>query len=343
MVKKIFNLVNRSSFMVSFNSINSKLKYNFFKKLIFSFFLLFTSICFANNTPSGDLRIFSLSNPDFNPSFVSNIEKQLEKDGFYISANSEMTKPFMIQFQQSDFKIFNLLTVFHIDLSDKLIKKHHNAGLFVPMGIGIYQSNEDKELHVSILTPKAQSKILGLSEVDPILIEIEQKMIASIQKAIPGASVSIENDNPLKAEGDLISLFEYELDDANDWEDDKEEVAMTIEDGFTPLGFVMSNYTEYNYMLTKEETVDSPFDFYDTYSICKLKVIYNVAKTRPQASAFAPCSMMFYKVKGSDKIIMGFPAVYNWLSSARIVDANAKKELMKAQNDFEGILKSAIE
>ena len=118
---------------------------------------------------------------------------------------------------------------------------------------------------------------------------------------------------------------------------------MTIEDGFKPMGFVMSNFTDYNYMLTKEGTVESPFDFYDTYSICKLKVIYNVAKTRPQAAAFAPCTMMLYKKKGSKKIVMGFPGVYNWMSSAHVVDENAVKELMKAQTDFENILKSATE
>jgi len=160
---------------------------------------------------------------------------------------------------------------------------------------------------------------------------------------MPNAKVEIEMDNPLPAKGKLLSTYEYELDDPDEWEDAKEELSMTVEDGFKPMGFVMSNFTEYNYMLTKEDSVSSPFDFYDTYSICKLKVIYNVAKTRPQAAAFAPCTMMLYKQKGSNKIVMGFPSVYNWMSSARVEDANAKKELMKAQKDFENILKSSIE
>ncbi|MBU1643064.1 DUF302 domain-containing protein, partial [bacterium] len=74
-----------------------------------------------------------------------------------------------------------------------------------------------------------------------------------------------------------------------------------------------------------------------------LKVIYNVAKSRPEAAAFAPCTLMVYKKKGDDKIVMGFPGVYNWMSSARVQDKNAREVLMKAQKDFENILRSATE
>lgn len=303
--------------------------------------LLSISACSKTEEAKGDIRIFTVAN-DPKSKLPFDIEKQLEKDGFYISANSEMNKPFNIQFQQSDFDVFHLLTVFHKELSEELVKLNPNAGIFVPMGVGIYQAKGDSKLHVSILTSNAQTKILAHEASRPVLEKIEKLLIASLMKSMPNAEVAIENDNPLPAKGPLVSMYTLEVD-PEDWEDAKEELAMTIEDGFKPKGFVMSNFTEYNYMLTKEDTVESPFDFYDTYSICKLKVIYNVAKTRPQAAAFAPCTMMLYKKKGSDKIVMGFPGVYNWMSSARVTDENAVKELMKAQTDFENILKNATE
>ncbi|MMZ71833.1 hypothetical protein D1872_354640 [compost metagenome] len=52
---------------------------------------------------------------------------------------------------------------------------------------------------------------------------------------------------------------------------------------------------------------------------------------------------MVYKKKDEDKIVVGFPSVYNWLSSARVEDKAAKKELLKAQADFETILKEVTE
>jgi uncharacterized protein (DUF302 family) len=95
-------------------------------------------------------------------------------------------------------------------------------------------------------------------------------------------------------------------------------------------------------MLT-ENGEESPFSFYDTYSICKLKVIYTVAKTHPEAAAFAPCTLMVYKKKDAAEIVMGFPGVYNWMSSARVDDAEAKSVLLQAQKDFEGVLQSTVE
>jgi uncharacterized protein (DUF302 family) len=105
----------------------------------------------------------------------------------------------------------------------------------------------------------------------------------------------------------------------------------------------MPSFLDFNEEMTQEGKVDSPYNFYDTYSICKLKVIYTVAQSRPAASAFAPCTTIVYKKKGEDKIILAFPAVYNWLSSADIDDKEAKAILMKAQEDFEAILKDTTE
>lgn len=306
------------------------------KKMLISVIIMMATCVLAQ--AKGDLYLFEIDNTKgtYTPEVI---EKAFEKSGYYISMNSEMNGPFKIQFGQTDFKIFTLLTVFHEELSEALVKKHPQAGVFVPMGVGIYQNQNENTLHVSVLTAEAWAKILGFD--DPIIHEIEKKNLEVLKATLPGATMKL-SEEAMEPTGPLVSLYEYEVD-PEDFSDTKDEVAMMIEEGFKPKGFVMSNFTEYNYMLTKEETVESPFDFYDTYSICKLKVIYNVAKTRPEAAAFAPCTFMFYKEKGSDRFVMGFPGVYNWMSSANVTDENAHAELMQAQEDFESIIESAIE
>lgn len=298
---------------------------------------LFVALSLSNVSAQGDFHLFEVNNKagKITPALI---EKAFADNGYTISVNSEMNKPFKIQFQETSFKIFTLLTVFHTELSDALVKKHPNAGIFVPMGVGIYQAKGEDSLHVSILTAEAMAKIIGIK--DELLKKIEKENLAVLQGLFPKAKMSISKD-AIKAKGPLVTTFEFEVDE--DWEEAKDELQMFVEDGFKPFGFVMAGYTEYNYMLTKEETVESPFDFYDSYSICKLKVIYTVAKTRPEAAAFAPCTMMMYKLKGDDKIVMGFPGVYNWMSSADIQDDEATAVLMKAQHDFETILREATE
>lgn len=304
------------------------------KKIILGLYLI---LGISSLYAQGDLYLFDIENKEgkYSPEVI---EKSLAENGYYISANSEMNGPFKIQFQQTGFNVMTLLTVFHTEFSQELVKKHPTAGIFVPMGVGIYQAKGDDFLHVSILSAQAQEKILGFK--DELLHKIEKSMIETLQKALPTAKMR-SSKQALKAEGPLVSMFEVEVDE--DWAETKDELQMVIEEGFKPAGFVMSNYTEYNYMLTKEDTIESPFDFYDTYSICKLKVIYTVSKTNPEAAAFAPCTMMFYKKKDENKIVMGFPGVYNWMSSAYIENAEAKKVLMKAQTDFEAILRDATE
>ena len=286
---------------------------------------------------SGDLHLFSVPNADGKLN-ASVVEKALEANGFVISANTEMNEPFKKQFGQSDFAVFNLLTAYHKVHAESLVKTHPDGGVFVPMGFGVYQRSHEKELHISILTASAMKKIAGFDA--PEFALIEKEVISTLKKALPTAKMTI-SETSLPANGALLSRYVRESDTAS-WKSDKEEVEMMIEDGLKPAGFVMSNFTDYNFALSEGDKV-SPFDFYDTYSICKLKVIYTVAKTRPEAAAFAPCTLMVYKKKDANEIVMGFPGVYNWMSSARVNDPEAKAVLMQAQKDFEAVLKSATE
>lgn len=302
--------------------------------------ILYIALCIGalSLNAQGDLHLFTVDNKDgkITPMMV---EEAFTKNGYTLGINSEMNLPFMKQFKQTSFKVFTLLTVYHTELSKELVKKYPQAGVFVPMGVGIYQNLDETTLHITILTAEAQGKILGSDTV--ILKKIEEDSLKAITSAFPQAKHTISYES-LPEERTLVTRYEMDLD-GEDWEEMKEEFEMNLEAGFEPFGFVMPGFIDYNEELTSEGTVESPYDFYDTYSICKLKVIYTVAQTRPEASAFAPCTTMVYKKKDEDKIVVGFPAVYNWMSSAKVEDKEAQKVLLKAQKDFESILKDITE
>jgi uncharacterized protein (DUF302 family) len=240
----------------------------------------------------------------------------------------------MIQFKNTNYKIFTLLTVYHKKMSIDLVKKHPDTGVFVPMGVGIYQNKKEDTLHVSVLTSQAQAKILGFD--DNLMKSIETEVLAVLKKALPNAKHKFSEDS-LKESHALVTKYEYDLD-GEDWEEERENVIMSLENGFDLFGFVAPGRLNVN-----EKITNSPYDFYETISICKLPVIYTVSLTRPEASAFAPCSLMIYKKKDEDKIVLGFPAVHNWMSSARVKNKAATEVLLKAQKQFEGILLEATE
>jgi len=188
------------------------------------------------------------------------------------------------------------------------------------------------------LTADAMKKIAGFDA--PEFALIEKAVLATLKKALPTAKITLTQP-ALPPEAPLLTRYVKPTDSAN-WESDKGGTEMLVEEGLKPYGFILSNFTDYN-LYVNEDVSPSPFDFYDTYSICKLKVINTVANTRPEAGTFAPCSLMIYKVKGSNEIVMGFPSVYNWISSAHITDPDGKEALLQAQKDFEEVLKSVTE
>ncbi|MEY3090432.1 MAG: hypothetical protein RL113_748, partial [Pseudomonadota bacterium] len=98
-----------------------------------------------------------------------------------------------------------------------------------------------------------------------------------------------------------------------------------------------AGFNDLNYDM--EEAGVEAYDFYDVYSVCYLEVIYTVAKTHPEAGAFAPCSMYMYEKKDTHTMEIGFPAVYNWISSLAIEDKASKDILLMAQKKMEQILK----
>jgi uncharacterized protein (DUF302 family) len=297
-------------------------------------------LCAVSLQAKGDLHLFSIDNKDgkITP-YV--IEEALDKGGLHVELNSNMIGPFKKQFKETKYKVFTLMTFWSKKYTRELVDKYPKAGAFTPMGIGIYQTKNENNLHLSVLTAEAQGKILGIKDLT-LLKKMEAEVLAVIKKNFPKAKHTFSADS-LKTSHNLVTTYEMEVDEDEDLDDVQDEFVMNLEAGFKPFGFVVPEYMDLNEVLTEDGKVDSPYDFYLTYSICKLPVIYTVSKTRPEASAFAPCTTMIYKKKGEDKVVVGFPAVYNWLSSAKVENKDAKKELLKAQKDFESILKDVTE
>lgn len=270
------------------------------------------------------------------------IEAAFVKAGFTIADNRDMNGPYEKQFKSTSFSTYNLFTLYHPVIAKKLVNLYNDAGVFVPMSMGIYQKKGDTTIYAAVLTADAQAKILGLKSVDPLLKELESKIHAALKEAMPKGANRSPAQAAAKAQGELLTRFTVETDE-DSAEEKKEEIEMMIEEGLKPNGFVLANFTNYNFELTEKETTESDFDFYDTYSICKLKVIYTTSQTHPETGAFAPCTLVIYKKKGEDEIVVAYPSVYNWLSSSAITDKASVDELLKAQQAMVKVVKEATE
>ena len=298
------------------------------KKYVLVFILLFSSV-FAY-----DVKIIYQDNKDGKVTPKS-IEEEFRKSGFYISDNRDMNIPFKKQFDRTDFKTYNLFTLYHIESVYQLAKEYPSIGVFTPLSMSIYTKKGDDNIYVSFLTSDAISKITKIPADNKYLKQIEMLIRKTLFNALPNGQYKALEYEISKTKKPLTTKTSIKLD-PKDWEEESEGLIEEFEAKLEEQGFVQASFTDINYDFKKKHS--NKYDLFVSESICKLAVIYTVAKTRPEAGAFAPCSLAIYKKKGDDTLYLEYPNVYNWISSLSIEDKEATKILLDTQKKMEAIL-----
>lgn len=286
-----------------------------------------------------DIQLFTADNSDGKIT-PATIEEAFKKAGFYISANRDMNGPFKKQFKETTFDVYNLFTFFDKGTTLELAKEYPQIGLFAPMSMSIYTKKGEKTISVSTLTPGAMAKIMNIPADNKTLAKVGKMVKEALKLALPGGSFETLPYTVQKATGPLVTAYKTELDE-DDLDASKEDFQMEFEGTLATNGFVMAGFNALNADF-KEKSFNE-FDFYDVYSICKLPVIYTVAKLHPEAGAFAPCSLFMYKKKNEKEMHVAFPSVYNWISSMDIKDKASLDVLLEAEKSMNSILAELTE
>jgi uncharacterized protein (DUF302 family) len=286
-----------------------------------------------------DIEIFTSSNEDGKIT-PKTIEEAFKNAGFTISANRDMNGPFVKQFKSSSFDTYNLFTFYKKEAVLDLVKKYPNVGLFAPMSMSIYTKKGEKTISVSSLSAEAMAKIMKAPSDDATLQALRKLVKKTLKEAMPNGAFEKLGYSMQKPKGDLVTHFSMEMD-AEEWEDELDELKMGFEGELAPNGFVIAGFN--NLGDEFEEANYEAYDFYEVYSICKLPVIYTIAQSRPEAGAYAPCSLYLSKKKKENMLEIAFPSVYNWMSSMAIDTDTDMKVLEDAQAGMQKILTGLTE
>jgi len=299
------------------------------KKIFFLFFLS-VSVVF-----SYDVNIISQKNLDKSVTPLT-IEKAFEEAGFFISGNQDMTQAFQRTFNESPFEVYNLFTVYHVDLLAKLAKEYPKIGLFTPLSMSIYTKKGEDRIHVAFLTKDAISKITKIPSSNADLKSLEMLVRKTLATALAKGEYEALEYEISKTDKELITKAQIQLD-PKDWEEESETLIEEFEAKLEEQGFTQAGFTDANFHFQNQKN-DYTYDLFVSESICKLPVIYTVAKTRPEAGAFAPCAIAMYKRSDDNTLYISYPNVYNWISSLSIEDKEAIDILEKTQKQMELIL-----
>ena len=274
------------------------------------------------------------------------IEKTFADAGFLISGNNDMNIAFKSKFQKTNHKMYRLFTLYRKDYVLELVKVSPKAALFAPLSMSIYMNTGSNDISISSLSIDGMAKITGIPATNKHMIAYSKLVRETLAKALPGGHFEKTSYKILEPKGELITTFTYEteLEEGNDpdaIEEELEGIQEEMEGSLETVGFVIAGFNrlgeEFN------EAGYSKYDFFDAYSICKLPVIFEVAKTHPEAGAFAPCTFYMYKEKDTKTIQMAYPSVYNWLSSLDITDEPSVKVLEDAQKLMIEVVNEATE
>jgi len=297
-----------------------------------------------------DIRIFTVSNEDGKIT-AATIEAAFESTGFIIDGNNNMNSPFKPRFGKTYYQTYHLFTVHSSKHVLALVKDYPSIGLLSPLSMSIYSNRDDdtsngKTMSISGLTLRGMSRITGIPMENPDLIAYAKLLEEALAKALPGGHFKELNYEHL---ADMLQMhattFEAELGGENEDEilEAKDDFEAEFEGEMEPIGFLFPGFVDF-----ASEFADKgyePYDYYDTYSVCKLDVIYPIHKDHPEVGAFAPCTFYIYKKKGEAKTYMGYPAVDNWISST---DLDTEKEktfdsLLEAEKLFQNTVNGIIE
>lgn len=288
-----------------------------------------------------DIRIFAANNSEGKITAES-IEKAFKDSGFEIVGNNNMNLAFEKRFGGGkDFKMYRLMFVYNKEIGVSLLTKYPEFGLLAPLSTSVY-SKDGKTINISSLSLRGMSRISGVPETNKELIALYNQMTKALKAAIPNGEFKELSYKKIRPDGELVTRFAFNMkNEDDDIEEAKDSYQETMEGEIESLGFIVAGFYPVHNDLVAKGIKD--YEFYDSYSICKLEVIYPVHKVHPEVGAFAPCTMYMYKKENEKFTRMGYPSVYNWIMSTNIYDDESLKPLIDAQDQLESAIDSTIE
>ena len=299
--------------------------------------LLVVTGLMAADAVKNDVRVWQSDNSDGKITGKS-VEAAFKAAGFVIAANNDMNAPFMRDFKETSFDVYNLMVVFRKDTALALAEKYPDIGLFTPISLSIYTKKGDKTISVSSLEASAMARMMNIPEDNADMIAFGKKVEEALNAAMPKGKFITMPYKMKKPAGELITRVSVEV--PGDWEEAKDDFQMAIEGELAPNDFVMAGFTDLNYDF--EENDKEWYYFYEVYSFCSIPVIYEVAKTHPEAGAFAPCSVYMYQKTGEKTMHMAFPSVHKWISGLAIEDKASIDVLLDAQKNLEAFIAKSM-
>ena len=220
-----------------------------------------------------------------------------------------------------------------------LLIKAPELGGFSPFNLHIYKLKNEDKTYVGHVVPDTMLDIVGVK--DATIRKEFNAMFPSLDKMVQdeiGGKVEISTFNGLPSQP--MMNFELTFDRPDDLSEFIETFQEEYEEAFEDSKYIIAGYKDFKETYDDLELEFDEYDAYFVYSLCHFTYSYNMFnKGRPDAGAFAPCSMYLYVKKGTNKLVIGMPKLANWVHVLNIKDETMKKSAFDLDIEIISIMK----
>lgn len=219
-----------------------------------------------------------------------------------------------------------------------LLKVAPELGGFSPFNLHIYKNAGENKTYVGHVTPETMLDIVGVKDeaVRKSFTEMFTPLDALVQKEI-GGKVEYTEYKALPAKP--MMTFEIEFDRPEDISEFVDEFQENFEAAFEEHKYIIAGYKNFKEVYDDMGAEFNEYDAYFVYSLCHFSFSYGIFnKGRPDAGAFAPCSMYMYIKEGSNKMVIGMPRLANWAAVMGLSDAKKAKSIQDLDAEITQIM-----
>lgn len=219
-----------------------------------------------------------------------------------------------------------------------LLLKEPSLGGFSPFNLHVYKKQGEDKTYVGHVTPETMLDIVGVKDADvrSKFIATFPELDAMIEKEI-GSKVQIVEYSALPAKP--MMKFELPFERGASLDAFVSKFQSSFEEKFEENKYIIAGYKDIKGSMTDANIEFGRYDAYWVYSLCHFKFsegIFN--QGRPDAGAFAPCSMYMYVEKGSNKLMIGMPRLETWTAVMGIKDQKMNDSIVALDKEIVKIM-----
>lgn len=282
---------------------------------------------------------FYIGDGDKEKAYMDMVNNKITTIGFVLSDPHErINDAYKTKYGGTNLDNLGFFSITNDKAIGPLLLKEPSLGGFSPFNLHIYKKQGEDKTYVGHVNPETMLDIVGVKDKD-----VRAKFVASfpeldkmVEKEIGSKTQSVEYKAlPAKP----MMTFEVPFERGASLDGFISDFQGKFEEAFEAHKYIIAGYKDIKGSMTDNNVEFGRFDAYWVYSLCHFKFsegIFN--QGRPDAGAFAPCSMYMYVEKGSNKLIVGMPRLENWIAVMGINDPKMVDSIHALDKEITGIM-----